>query len=122
MSDVLGVPFNHNGTQLVFSFTWGVFEALQVEWGDEFKDRLRRLFVEGDVTDLRLVASLAASQSFTVDTTLPVQQVINTLYRAYELGWVGRDPGPTSTEEVAEGKVKKIFRFRKFWQITSKRG
>lgn len=119
--DMSSVPFEHGGTHLTFSFTWGVFETLQNEWGDEFQTRLSALFVKGDVTHLRLVASLASGQSFDLGTNLPVQKTINALYRAYELGWSGRDVG-AGPEEVSEGTGKKPLRFARFSIATLMRG
>jgi len=117
------VPFDHNGTPLNLSFTWGVFETLHATWGDDYQANLASLFV-GDVTHLRLVASLAASHDFTPDTILPVQKTINALYRAYELGWSGRDvgPGPEPVEGEAESTGKKPKRLGIFSILTLRRG
>lgn len=115
------VPFTHGGTQLTFSFTWGVFETLQNEWGDEYQTKLSYLFVKGDVTHLRMVASLASGQSFDLGTVLPVQKTINALYRAYELGWSGRDVGP-GPEEVSESTGKKPLRSARSLIATWTRG
>lgn len=118
------VPFDYDGTPLNFAFTWGVFETLHATWGDEYQANLAALFV-GDVTHLRLVASLASSYEFQPDTILPVQRTINALYRAYELGWSGRDvgPGPEPTDEGdAESPGKKRKRSGIFSILTSRRG
>ena len=111
------VPFEHGGTQLDLTFTWGVFETLQAEWGDDYQGNLNSLFVHGDVTYLRFVASLVSGRTLGVDTVLPVQKLINAMYRAYELGWSGRvvDPSP---EDGGDETRKKFLRFGKFWRAT----
>lgn len=119
------VPFSFNGTQLDLAFTWGVFETLQATWGDKYQANLAALFV-GDVTNLRLVASVVSGHEFTPDTILPVQRLINALYRAYELGWSGRDvgpgPEPETDEGVAESTGKKPRRLGIFSILTSRLG
>ena len=114
-------PLEHNGARYDFTFTWGVFETLQAEWGDAYQTRLADLFTKGDTTHLRLVAALTSGQSFGLDTVLPVQKTVNALYRAYELGWSGRDVGP-GPEEASEDSGKKPRFFARLLTVTSTPG
>lgn len=114
-------PLEHNGARYDFTFTWGVFETLQDEWGDDYQLRLARLFTKGDTTYLRRVAELTAGANFGPDTVLPVQKTVNALYRAYELGWSGRDVGP-GPEEASEDKRKKPQPYARSSTATSTRG
>lgn len=110
--NMTSAPLEHNGARYDFTFTWGVFETLQAEWGDAYQNNLADLFTKGDMTHLRLVASLASGHTFDRDTVLPVQKTVNTLYRAYELAWSGRDVGQ-GPEEASKDNGKKPRPFAK---------
>ena len=100
------VPLGFNGTHLEFKFTWGVFEALHAEWGDTYETKISDLLTGRNLVNLRYVVALATGVAVSPDQVLPVQKTINAMYRAYELGWSGRDVGP-GPEEVSEGTGKK---------------
>lgn len=121
MADMTSVSLDYGDTHLEFSFTWGVFDALRAEWGDEFQPRLGALFTQGDTTDLAFVASIASGQMLGPDTFLPQLKVINALYRAYELGWSGRDIKLASKED-SEDEGKKPRRSKMSSTDTLRRG
>ena len=120
--DITGVPFEHGGTSYFFSFTWGVFDTLQAEWGDEYAANLASLFTTYDMTHLARVVELTSGHVIGPDSTIPVQPLKNTLYDAYELGWSGRVPTPAKPDGGSEDNGKKPRRSWKFWKVTSKPG
>lgn len=94
---------SYGGKDYALCFSWGVWETLLSEWGDDWQARLSTL-MGGNPRDLRYVASLLSKGELGDAVQPPVTPTINAIYRAYELAWSGVDIGEAVLEAKADGK------------------
>ncbi len=87
-------------------FSYAAIDAIEREFGEEWSERLRDLFVGKTKKDLALVTSLTTGQSIEeVETASPpIVPLVNALYHAWQLAWHGTEQAPDENEEAQTEK------------------
>lgn len=103
-------------------FTYGAIDAIEKEFGEDWSERLRDLFVGKTKRDLEFVASVTVDRSIEgiAQDSPPIVPFVNALYHAWQLAWHGEEQVPDPQED--EQAEKKFLDFLRLWEKPSSSG
>ncbi len=93
--------------EYVIRFSYQAIDAIEREFGEDWSERLRDLFVGKTKQDLEFVTSLTTGATIAEvqAASPPIVPLVNALYQAWQLAWHGLDGDPeTNTEATPEKK------------------
>lgn len=97
-------------------FTYAAIDAIEKEFGDDWSERLRDLFVGKSKRDLEFVTSVTTDRSIegVAEDSPPIVPLVNALYHAWQLAWHGEEQAPETTEATAP--EKKFMDWLRSWR------
>lgn len=107
------VEFKWTDGEYTIRFSYTAIDAVEREFGENWSERLRDLFVGTTKKDLEFVTSLTTGQSIKdiQKASPPIVPLVNSLYKAWQLAWQGQ-------EDVVDGEgqaEKKPLAFVRSW-------
>lgn len=104
-------------------FTYGAINAIENEFGEDWSERLRDLFVGKSKRDLEFVTSVTTDRSIegVAQDSPPIVPLVNALYHAWQLAWHGEEQVPETAEEAKESE-KKFMDLLRSWRTRSNSG
>ena len=101
------------GGEYTIRFTYQAIDAIEREFGENWSERLRDLFVGKSKQDLEFVTSVTTDRSVqgVAEDSPPIVPLVNALYHAWQLAWHGEEQAPeTQEDEQAEKKFMDLLR------------
>jgi len=89
-------------------FSYAAIDAIEKEFGEDWSERLRDLFVGKTKRDLEFVASVTTDCSMAgiAEDSPPIVPLVNALYHAWQLAWHGEEQVPETAEDAKETEKK----------------
>ncbi len=103
-------------------FSYGAIDAIEKEFGEDWSERLRDLFVGKTKRDLEFVTSVTTDRSMdgVAEDSPPIVPLVNALYHAWQLAWHGAKQMPDPQED--QQAEKKFKRFLRSWRTPASSG
>ncbi|NNE59120.1 MAG: hypothetical protein HKN36_13515 [Hellea sp.] len=106
------VKFRWAEGEYVIRFSYQAIDAVEREFGENWSERLRDLFVGTSKKDLELVASLTTGRSVAdiQAASPPIVPLVNALYKAWQLAWQGQEENVNGGDH-SEKKSRRFARW-----------
>jgi len=104
-------------------FSYAAIDAIEKEFGDDWSERLRDLFVGKTKRDLEFVTSMTTERSMegVAQDSPPIVPLVNALYHAWQLAWHGEEQVPDAAEDPKETE-KKFMNLLRSWRTPKSSG
>jgi len=103
------------GGAYTIRFSYAAIDAIEKEFGEDWSERLRDLFVGKSKRDLEFVTSVTTDRSMegVAEDSPPIVPLVNALYHGWQLAWHGEEQAPDIAED--QQAEKKSRRWRRWW-------
>ena len=117
MSNFGDIQYSWADGEYNIRFSYHAIDAIEREFGEDWSERLRDLFVGKTKRDLEFVTSLTTGASLDEVKTAspPIVPLVNALYHAWQLAWHGRDEDPEAGDNAEATPEKKWQDFVRSW-------